>query len=194
MYEVQGEAYAWVLMLEISIQLVNVYQKTCLCLTFCNALHSKISCVFNSSQSLTDWWKSIKKSIISFMQKSSFLNISLALEFELTLKYWLWRFTPGWSTELILKLHIMLWVLEANLINMWIYSILTSIWRVGSWAVEEAWWATQVAHGRTAIAIHAGGHVAVATLLRCGARHITMRRHAACVSIKAWGKENERDS
>lgn len=128
------------------------------------------------------------------MQKSSFLNISLALEFELTLKYWLWRFTPGWSTELILKLHIMLWVLEANLINMWIYSILTSIWRVGSWAVEEAWWATQVAHGRTAIAIHTGGHVAVATLLRCGARHITMRRHAACVSIKAWGKENERDS
>lgn len=103
-------------------------------------------------------------------------------------------YTTSYSTEVVLKLHIMLRVLEANLIKMWTYSTLTSIRRVGSRAVEETGWAAQVAHGRAAVAVHASGHAAVAALLRCWARHIAMRRHAACIPIEAWGKQNERDS
>lgn len=63
--------------------------------------------------------------------------------------------------------------------------VLTGIGRVGSRAIEEAGRACQVGHGCIAIAIHAGGHCAVAALLWCRAGHITVRRHAARVPTEA---------
>lgn len=63
---------------------------------------------------------------------------------------------------------------------------LTGVGRVGSAAVEEAGGSSQVGHASVAVAVHAGGHRAVVTLLGGGAGHIAMWRHAARVPTETY--------
>lgn len=64
--------------------------------------------------------------------------------------------------------------------------VLTGIWRIGGRPIEKTRRTSEVGHPRIAISIHTRCHRIVVCLLWSGARHISMRRHTACVASKTY--------